>query len=144
MGKCWKAVQDHISGCVQIEECDEFPVHTWNQATIDTFFRYCLEQDVIPEVNSKNEKLKLIGPKAKVMEVKVEFYRMKSIKAEEARVTSFAQIAVWVYETPLGTIEKYSLKLNANIEEAFNRNSDTVRVIMNVIFNLIRIIYVSR
>ena len=126
---CWKAVQDHISGCVQTNECDEFPLHTWNQATIDVFFKYCLAQHVIPEINSTDEKLKLVGSKDKVMEVKVEFYRMKSNKAEEAHAASYAQIAVWVYETSAGTIEKYSLKLNAIIEEAFSKNSDTVRIV---------------
>lgn len=126
--KCRKAIQDHINGCTQTEELDEFPLHTWNQTTIDLFYKYCLEQHVIPEINSANEKLKLAGPRDKVMEVKVEFYRMKSIKAEEARVASYARIAIWVYETSAGTIEKYSLKLNALIEEAFSNNFDLVRI----------------
>jgi hypothetical protein len=129
IGKCWKAVQDHISGCVQTNECDEFPLHTWNQETIDIFFKYCFEQHVIPEVNPTDEKLKLVGPKDKVMEVKAEFYRTKSIKAEEAHAASYAQIAVWVYEVSAGIIEKYSLKLNAIIEEAFSKNLDTVRIV---------------
>jgi len=129
MKKCWKAVQDHVNGCVKTEECDEFPLHTWNQATIDIFYKYCFEQHVIPEVNSTNEKLKLAGPKDKVMKAKMEFYRMKGVKAEEARIASYARIAVWVYETSAGTVEKYSLKLNALIEEAFINHSDSVRIV---------------
>lgn len=136
MEKCWRAIQDHISGCAQTQECDDFPLHIWNQATIDIFFKYCFEQNVIPDVNSTNERLKLTGLKEKVMEVKVEYYRMKSIKAEEARVASYAQIAVWVYETGDGNIEKYSLKLNAIIEEAFSKHSNTVCIIKSVIANL--------
>ncbi|CAF1150856.1 unnamed protein product, partial [Rotaria sordida] len=95
MKSCRKAVQDHVHKCVQTEECDEFPLHTWDQATIDIFYKYCFEQHVIPEVNSTNEKLQLAGPKDKVMDTKTEFYRMKSRKAEEARIASYARIAIW-------------------------------------------------
>ncbi|CAF1055974.1 unnamed protein product [Rotaria sordida] len=129
MKSCQKAVQDHVHKCVQTEECDEFPLHTWDQATIDIFYKYCFEQHVIPEVNSTNEKLQLAGPKDKVMDTKTEFYRMKSRKAEESRIASYARIAIWVYETTTGTIEKYSLKLNALIEEAFSNNRDSVRTV---------------
>ncbi|CAF3896260.1 unnamed protein product [Rotaria sordida] len=88
-----------------------------------------IAEHVIPEVNSTNEKLQLAGPKDKVMDTKTEFYRMKSRKAEESRIASYARIAIWVYETTTGTIEKYSLKLNALIEEAFSNNRDSVRTV---------------
>lgn len=110
-------------------ECDEFSLHYWDQSTIDMFFKYCSEQHVIPEINIIEEKLKLVGPKDKVLEVKAEFYRTKCVKAEEAHAATYARSAIWVYEVSAGLIEKYPLKLNAIIEEAFSKKSETVRMI---------------
>jgi hypothetical protein len=129
MNECCKAAQDYVNRCVLTVECEEFPLHSWDQTTINIFYEYSFEQHVIPEVDSINEKLKLSGPTDKVMETKTEYYRMKSIKAEDARVASYARIAVWVYEMSNGNVEKYSLKLNALIEEAFSKNVDSVRII---------------
>lgn len=129
VNKCWKAVQHHASGCVKTEECDEFPLDTWDQETIDIFYKYCFEQHVIPEVNSTDDKFKLAGPKDTVMEMTKEFYRMKSRKAEEALSATYARIAVWLYETSDGIIEKYSLKLNAQIEQAYSNHLDSVSIV---------------
>ena len=121
-------MQDHVNKCVKTEECDEFPLHTWNQVTIDAFYKYCFEQQVLPEISSMDERLQLSGPANEVMSVKMEFYRMKSVKAEEARVAFYARIAVWVFELSPGVVEKYSLKLNALIEDASNSNLESVRL----------------
>ncbi len=126
--ECWKAVQCHVSKCVYTVDCDEFPLHTWNQATIDSYYRYCYEKQVLPEVNSSNDKLKLSGPKEEVKATQIEFYRLKSIKAEEARILSYAHIAVWMFETRNNNFEKYSLNLNAVIEIAFTNHQESVRI----------------
>lgn len=122
-------MQKYISESVRTVECDEFPLRTWDQSTINMFFKYCFEQHVIPEVRQTDEKLILNGPKDKVLEVKAEFYRTKSIKADEAHAASYARIAVWIYEVCAGLIEKYSLKLNAIIEEAFSKKLDKVCIV---------------
>ena len=62
------------------------------------------------------------------MTVKMEFYRMKSVKAEEARIAFYARIAVWVFESSPGVVGKYSLKLNALIEDALNDKLKSVRL----------------
>ncbi|CAF2475555.1 unnamed protein product [Rotaria sp. Silwood2] len=128
VNECCKAMQDHVIECVLTVDCDEFPLHTWNQATIDSFYRYCSERQVLPEVNTSNDKFKLSGPKEQVKATQIEFYRLKSIKAEEERIASYARIAVWLFEIRNGVFEKYSLKLNALIETAFANNNDLVRV----------------
>lgn len=129
---CCTAVKHHINAHVLTEECDEFPLHTWDQATINLFYKYSFQQDVIPEINANNEALLLPGPRDKVLLAKTEFYRMKSIQAVEAYVASYARIAVWMYEASPGVVEKYSLKLNALIEEAFTDNVKSVRILTNV------------
>lgn len=48
------------------------------------------------------------------------------MKAEEARLASFARIAVWIYNTRQGYTKKYSLKLNALIEEAHHQKKKEV------------------
>jgi hypothetical protein len=126
--ECRKAIQDHVNKCVLTVDCDDFPLHTWDQATIDSFYRYCFERQVLPEFNSSNEKFKLSGPKEQVNATQMEFYRVKGIKAEEARIASYARIAVWMFETSNETYEKYSLKLNALIETAFTNNNTSVRI----------------
>jgi hypothetical protein len=105
-------------------------LHTWNQATIDAFYQYCLERHVLPEVDLTNEKLKLSGPKDMVMETESEFYRIKSVKAEEAFIASSARAAIWAFETTTGTYVKYSLKLNADIEHARSSGCNSVRIHM--------------
>jgi len=126
--ECRKAIQDHVNKCVLTVDCDDFPLHTWNQATIDSFYRYCFERQVLPEVNSSNGKIKLSGPKEQVNATQIEFYRIKGIKAEEALISSYARIAIWMFETSNETYEKYSLKLNAQIEIAFANNNTSVRI----------------
>jgi hypothetical protein len=126
--ECWKAIQDHISKCVVTVDCGEFPLHTWNQATIDSFYRYCCERQVLPNVNSSNNKLKLSGPKEQVHATQIEFYQLNSTKAEEARILSYARIAVWMFETGNNTFEEYSLKLNAQIEAASANQNESVRI----------------
>ncbi|CAF2574114.1 unnamed protein product [Rotaria sp. Silwood2] len=83
------------------------------------FFR-----QILPEVNRSNDKLKLLGPKEEVKEVQIEFYRLKSVKAEEARIASYARVAVWLFEIENNTFEKYSLKLNALFETALEHNNE--------------------
>jgi len=128
LGKCRKVIQDHVSKCVLTVDCDDFPLHTWNQATIDSFYRYCFERQVLPELNSSNDKFKLSGPKEQVIATQTEFYRLKSIKAEEARISSYARLAVWMFEASHETFEKYSLKLNALLETTFINNNKSVRI----------------
>jgi hypothetical protein len=128
MNECWRAIQDHVHKFVRTEECDEFPLHTWNRITIDTFYQYCFAQQVLPEINPKNDRLALSGPAHEVKVVQMEFYRMKSVKAEEARIVFYARIAVWVFESFRGVVEKYSLKLNALIEDAHNGKMKSVRL----------------
>ncbi|CAF4699150.1 unnamed protein product, partial [Rotaria sp. Silwood1] len=122
----WKLIQNHVNKCVLTVECDEFPFYTWNQKTIDSFYKYCLERQILPEVNRSNDKLKLLGPKEEVKEAQIEFYRLKSVKAEEARIASYARVAVWLFEIENNTFEKYSLKLNALFETALEHNNEVV------------------
>ncbi|CAF2698612.1 unnamed protein product [Rotaria sp. Silwood2] len=120
----WKLIQNHVNKCVLTVECDEFPFYTWNQKTIDSFYKFCLERQILPEVNRLNDKLKLLGPKEEVKEAQIEFYRLKSVKAEEARIASYARVAVWLLEIENNTFEKYSLKLNALFETALELNNE--------------------
>ncbi|CAM4880187.1 unnamed protein product [Rotaria socialis] len=124
--KCWKVIQDYINERVLTEECDDFPLHTWNQSLIDSFYRYCLERHVLPEVNTIGDRFKLSGPKEQVKMTQIEFYRLKCIKAEEARIASYARIAVWLFEIEDRVFKKYSLKLNALIETASANGNELV------------------
>jgi hypothetical protein len=126
--QCRQAIEEHVSGCVLTKNCEEFPLHTWNQTTIDAFYQYCLERHVLPEVNLANEKLKLSGPKDMVMTTESEFYRTKGAKVEEAFIASSARVALWAFETNTGTYVKYSLKLNAHIEHAWGTGCTSVRI----------------
>ncbi|CAF1308889.1 unnamed protein product [Rotaria sp. Silwood1] len=84
------------------------------------------KKQILPEVNRSNDKLKLLGPKEEVKEAQIEFYRLKSVKAEEARIASYARVAVWLFEIENNTFEKYSLKLNALFETALEHNNEVV------------------
>ncbi|CAF4976450.1 unnamed protein product, partial [Rotaria sp. Silwood1] len=137
MNKCCKTIQDYVNGCILTVDCDEFPLHTWNQATIDSFYRYCAERQVLPEFNSFDDKFKLSGPKEQVKAAQTEFYRLKSIKAEEERIASYARVAVWLFEIRNGIFEKYSLKLNALIETANANDNELVRIYQLITFKFV-------
>lgn len=119
-------IRDFVQTCKTAEECDEFPVDVWDQATINSYFRYCLQQCVLPEIDGETCRLKLMGGKDDVMLTAKEFYRIKSEKAEEARLATYARIATWLYRVGPRRVAKYSLKLNALIEAAHHSKSATV------------------
>jgi hypothetical protein len=124
--QCWKATKSHIDGCVLTQECDELPLHIWNQTSIYNFYKYCVSRRVLPQFDSTNQKLTLLGGKDDVGEATLEFYRMKCRISEEESYASYDRIAVWVYETRPDNVEKYSLKLNALIESAYSQKKDEV------------------
>lgn len=127
--ECCTAVQAHVNKCVVTKDCGGFPLHTWNQEEIASFYRLCCEKQVLPELILPDNQFKLSGSKEQVHEIEIEFYRLKYERAEEAHVSSFALIANWKFETENNNFQPYSSRLNAQIEMASQKKQKSVRII---------------
>ena len=122
---CLEALSKHLNSCVSKKECDEMPLNIWDQATIDQFYKYCLERAVLPDIDSKGN-LILQGSKEVVTDAQIVFYQMKSAKMEEAWIASYSRLAVWWVEESKNNAKKYPVKLNAYIEYAYANKSGSV------------------
>lgn len=128
LNKCLEAIKTYVGERILTVDCEVFPLNTWNQETIDSFYKYCFERQVLPEVTLPGDKLKLSGPKDATTGAQIEFYRLKGAKADEARIISYSRLAVWLYEIENEVFEKYSLQVNASIETAYSHENESVRI----------------
>lgn len=122
---CFEAIGKHLNSCVSKKDCDEMPLNIWDQATIDQFYRYCLERAVHPDIDS-NGNLILQGSREVVADAQIVFYQTKSAKIEEAWVASYSRLAVWGVKVSDNDVKKYPVKSNAYIEHAYVNKSGSV------------------
>lgn len=77
-------------------------------------------------MDPESETLRLSGPREHVINVLTEFYRVKAEKQEENYIALIARHVVWGFLTTSNTYEKYSLKINARIEDAYQAQKPVV------------------
>lgn len=130
-------MQEYVQKSIITTDCDQIPLHVWNQSVIDKFYRYCTEQQVFINIVKPKDHLTLTGFPEHVREAQTEFYRLTTIATEEARIVAFARIAVWALEVSPGRIENYSPKINATIEYAYINSEKSVLLVFRILANII-------
>jgi hypothetical protein len=110
------------------EHIEQHELKKWSQPIINAFYKFCLNQYVLPEMNINTGYIKLSGPKESVTLAENEFLRITSIQTRQAHVIEISRYVMWTFQTNDANWEKYTPDLNARIEDAYKSNCLTVSV----------------
>ncbi|CAF1094066.1 unnamed protein product [Rotaria sordida] len=118
--KCRKALKDYVQKSISVSEQHGLSgLKKWTQPTIDSFYIYCFQRLVVPEMDIHTGYCKLFGSKESVREAENEYYRQQTKQSEHARLMIVARDVIWAFKKDDNNWEKFSSELNAHIEDAF-------------------------
>ncbi|CAF3357209.1 unnamed protein product [Rotaria socialis] len=118
--ECRMALEDYVQKSISVsEQHDLSGLKKWTQPTIDSFYMYCFQRLVIPEMDIHTGYCKLFGSKESVREAENEYYRQQTTQSEHARLMVVARDVIWAFKKDENDWEKFPSELNASIEDAF-------------------------
>ncbi|CAF0990647.1 unnamed protein product [Rotaria sordida] len=118
--ECKKALNYYVQQSISVREhFKQDLLKKWTQLAINTFYRYCFDRHVIPNMDILTGYLKLFGSKESVTEAENEYYREQVKQSEQARLITIAQDIIWAFKIDDKNWEKYPPELNAHIEDAY-------------------------
>jgi hypothetical protein len=116
--ECKNAVSDHVKKSTAVcELLQQGVLKKWTQPALNTFYKFCLNMNVVLEMNINIGYLKLFGSKESVKEAENEYLREQVKQSEQARLTVIARNIIWAYKVDENHWEKYLPELNAHIED---------------------------
>jgi hypothetical protein len=125
--ECKKALSDHVQKSAGILELQQEDVlRKWTQPAINEFYKLCVNQSLLIDMNILIGYLKLFGSKELVKEAKHVYTEIKAKQSEQARLIAVARDIVWAHKIDENTSEKYLPALNARIEDAFSSKVPSV------------------
>ncbi|CAF3834464.1 unnamed protein product [Rotaria sp. Silwood1] len=128
--ECKKALEDYVHKSISVsEQHDLSGLKKWTQPTIDSFYMYCLQRLVVPEMDIHTGYCKLFGSKESVRETENEYYRQQTKQSEHARLMVVARDIIWAFKKNENNWEKFPSELNAHIEDAFISKLKTFKYI---------------
>ena len=120
---------DYVENSVSVCELDQQAgLKKWMQPAINEFFKYCFHRSVIPDMNVLIGFVKLSGPKQAVIEAENQYFREQAKQIEQAHLAVIARDIVWAYTKDNCNWVKYSLELNAHIEDEYVLERPTVSI----------------
>ncbi|CAF1357967.1 unnamed protein product [Rotaria magnacalcarata] len=118
--ECRMALENYVKKSISVsEQHDLSGLKKWTQPTIDSFYMYCFQRLVIPEMDIHTGYCKLFGSKESVREAENEYYRQQTKQSEHARLMVVARDVIWAFKKDENDWEKFPSELNARIEDAF-------------------------
>ena len=131
--ECKEVLSDYIQKSTSLLEfCEQDVLKKWTQPAINLFYKFCLDRQVVVDMNITNGYLKLFGSKESVTQSENEYHRIQTKQSEQARLAVIARDIVWAYKIDDNTSEKYSSELNARIEDAYSSKLPLVSSIKTI------------
>lgn len=128
--ECKNALVDYVQKSILVSEQQGLTgLKKWTQPNIDSFYMFCFQRLVIPEIDIHNSYCKLLGPKEGVRDAENEYYRQQTNLSEHARLVTVAQNIIWAFKKDENDWEKFPNELNTHIEDAFISKLKTVSII---------------
>jgi hypothetical protein len=125
--ECKKALNEYVQKSVLVREHPKQEVlKRWTQPAINGFYRFCVDRHVMVDMDINLCYLKLSGSEKSVTDAEKEYYRERAEQSEQARLAAIARNIIWAYKINHNSWGKYSIELNARIEDAHLLKEPTV------------------
>ncbi|CAF0879818.1 unnamed protein product [Didymodactylos carnosus] len=119
MTKCRHIIQQLSKNCSsKLKWTDKHDLKDWSQLTVNKYYQYCLRKKILPNLDIEQGNLELNGPKDSVDQAEKYYYELVADTLKTAR-----KQAIEINE---GEWEQYSYKLNAEIEDAYQKKLSNI------------------
>lgn len=108
------------------EMISDLTLKRWTQTTINSFFQECERLKIHVQVDISIGYLKLEGEKNSLSKAYEKYLLKAKEESEQARLEANARDVIWSYQINEKTWERYSRKLNSEIEDAYLSKSNKV------------------
>ncbi|CAF1348186.1 unnamed protein product, partial [Didymodactylos carnosus] len=130
LSKCRQSIEEQSKSCTLKKEWkDKQDMRHWTQKTINKYYNYCLERKILPQLDIIKGHLQLNGLKESVLEAEKYFYQLSTDTYRQERVQTISQGIIWSYEVSNDIWKKYSFRINAEIEDAYQRRVPSIDII---------------
>ncbi|CAF1246118.1 unnamed protein product, partial [Didymodactylos carnosus] len=115
--KCQQAIELFFNNFKMVSDINiENSLKILDQSTINAFYKYCMDNCIIPTVDNNN--LKLCGEKMNIVQAENELLKYRCQLQHQIILHSIACDVAWAYRTEDGWV-KYSYRCNLEIENAY-------------------------
>ncbi|CAF0841059.1 unnamed protein product [Didymodactylos carnosus] len=124
--RCYNSLLELSKKCtLKLKLSNKQDLKDWTQSTVDKYYKYCLDRKIEPILDISNGVLELNGPKDDVDQAEKYYYELVTETLKQAHKHVLSRGIIWSVElTPNdGQWEQYSYKMNAEIEDAYQRKS---------------------